>query len=106
MAANDLGQLAYSISSSGQAQQDMRAAGTALLSTIEQRTGDTGVLAAAYHADGVSEDFQGVERLWQQVAEHVRTVMAELEGTLGESDGIATTAMTGARTAVDGIRIL
>lgn len=105
MADNDLSQLAYSISSSNQSQQEMRSAGQALISNIEQRASDRARLAASYYADGVSDAFQDIERLWQQVAEHVRAVMGELEATLGESDGIATTSMSRARTAVDSIRV-
>ena len=105
MADNDLSQLAYSISHSNQSQQEMRSAGQALISNIEQRASDRTRLAASYYADGVSDAFQDIERLWQQVAEHVRTVMGELEGTLGESDGIAQNSMSRARTAVDSIRV-
>jgi hypothetical protein len=106
MADNDLGQLAYSISSSNHSQQEMRSAGQALISNIEQRASDRARLAASYYADDVSDAFQDVEHLWQRVAEHVRTVMGELESTLGESDGIATTSMSRARGHVDAIRIL
>jgi hypothetical protein len=105
MADNDLSQLAYSISHSSQSQDQMRAAGQALLSNIEQRASDRATLAATYYADGVSDAFQDIERLYQRVAEHVRAVMGTLEATLGESDGIASTSMTRAQTAVDSIRI-
>jgi sugar (pentulose or hexulose) kinase len=105
MADNDLGQLAYSISHSHQSQEEMRAAGQALLSNIEQRASDRARLAASYFADGVSDPFQDIERLWQRVAEHVRAVMAQLESTLGESDGIASSSMSKASTAVQSIRV-
>lgn len=106
MADNNQGQLAYSISASNQAQQEMRAAGQALIANIEQRASDRARLAASYYADGVSDAFQNVEHLWQRVAEHVRSVMGTLESTLGESDGIAGTTMSRARGYVDAIRIL
>ena len=106
MADNDLSQLAYSISHSSQSQEQMRAAGQALLANIDQRSADRSRLAATYYADGVSDAFQAVEALYLQVADHVRTVMDTLGSTLGESDGIASTSMTAAGRAVDGIRIL
>lgn len=105
MADNDLSQLAYSISHSNQSQEEMRAAGQALLSNIEKRASDRATLASTYYADGVSDAFQDIERLYQRVAEHVRLVIGELESTLGESDGVASTSMSKAQTAVDGIRI-
>jgi hypothetical protein len=56
-----------------------------------------------FTADGVSEEYRVVEDRWNRAATEVRTIIDLVRTTMTRNDESATTAMTQARAAVQGI---
>ncbi len=58
---------------------------------------------ADFQADGVSEQYAGVEKRWNTAASEVRSIIALVKTTLLNNDDTATTALSQAGTAVSNI---
>jgi len=66
---------------------------------------DKAVAAAMsdFQADGVSDDYQNVERRWNSAATEVRTIINLLKTTMTQNDQTAGTTLTNAGNAVASI---
>lgn len=78
-----------------------------IIGQLEQVIGerDRQVKAAMtdFQADGVSDQYQGVEQRWNRSASEVREIIRLLRTTLEKNDGTAQQTLQRAKSAVDGI---
>ena len=94
---------AYDTSSSGQTQSDLAGAVARLEANISQRNADVNAAMADFQADGVSDDYQVVEQRWHSAATEVQNIITLVRSTLLKNDETATTTLSRARAAVQGI---
>ena len=94
---------AYDTSSSGQTQSDLAGVVARLEANISQRNADVNSAMADFQADGVSDDYQVVEQRWHSAATEVQNIITLVRTTLLRNDEIATTTLSRARAAVQGI---
>lgn len=97
------GRNAYDTAGSQQVQGDLAAIVARLETAISQRTADVNAAMADFTADGVSEEYRAVEQRWNTAANQVREIIALVRTTLERNDETATTALTRASSAVQGI---
>lgn len=97
------GRNAYDTGSSQQVQGDLAGIVARLETAIAQRTSDVNAAMADFSADGVSEDYRLVENRWTTAANQVQQIIALVRTTLENNDETATTALTRAGSAVQGI---
>ena len=97
------GRNAYDTGSSQQVQGDLAGIVGRLEGAISQRTADVNAAMADFSADGVSEEYRGVEGRWTSAANQVQQIIALVRTTLENNDETATTALTRAGSAVQGI---
>lgn len=94
---------AYDTSSSGQTQSDLAGVVARLEANISQRNADVNAAMADFQADGVSDDYQVVEQRWHSAATEVQNIITLVRTTLLRNDETATTTLSRARAAVQGI---
>lgn len=94
---------AYDTSSSGQTQSDLAGVVARLEANISQRNADVNAAMADFQADGVSDDYQVVEQRWHSAATEVQNIITLVRSTLLRNDETATTTLSRARAAVQGI---
>ena len=94
---------AYDTSSSGQTQSDLASVVARLEANISQRNADVNAAMADFQADGVSDDYQVVEQRWHSAATEVQNIITLVRTTLLKNDETATTTLSRARAAVQGI---
>jgi uncharacterized protein YukE len=97
------GRNAYDTGTSQQVQGDIAGIVARLETAISQRTADVNAAMADFSADGVSEEYRAVEQRWNTAANQVREIIALVRTTLERNDETATTALTRASSAVQGI---
>ncbi len=94
---------AFDTSSSGQTQSDLAGVVARLEANISQRNADVNTAMADFQADGVSDDYQVVEQRWHSAATEVQNIITLVRSTLLKNDETATTTLSRARAAVQGI---
>lgn len=90
----------YNIGDSESAQENFDRAAQNLESALERRDQDVKNAMADYIADGVSDDYNGMEQQWNQAGIAVRSVIASLRNSMSENDDIARAALSQARAAI------
>lgn len=88
---------------SGQVQGDLAGIIARLEANISARSADVSAAMADFTADGVSEEYRVVEDRWNRAATEVGVIIDLVRTTMTRNDESATTAMTQARAAVQGI---
>ena len=88
---------------SQQVQSDLTGIITRLETTINQRNSDVAAAMADFQADGVSEEYRMVEQRWRNAAAEVQQIITLVRTTMTRNDDTATTALSRARAAVQGI---
>jgi hypothetical protein len=88
---------------SQQVQTDLTGVISRLETAISQRSADVSSAMGDFEADGVSEDYRAVEHRWQTAAAEVQQIITLVKTTLTKNDETAGTALTRARSAVQGI---
>ncbi len=88
---------------SQQVQSDLSGVVSRLEAAINQRNSDVTAAMGDFDADGVSEDYRGVEQRWHNAAAEVQQIITLVRTTMTKNDDSAATALTGARSAVQGI---
>jgi hypothetical protein len=88
---------------SQQVQSDLTGVVSRLEAAINQRNSDVAAAMGDFSADGVSEDYRGVEQRWHNAANEVQQIITLVRTTMTKNDDSAATALTGARSAVQGI---
>jgi uncharacterized protein YukE len=94
---------AFDTGSSGQTQSDLAGVVARLEANISQRNADVNAAMADFQADGVSDDYQVVEQRWHSAATEVQNIITLVRTTLLKNDETATTTLSRARAAVQGI---
>ncbi len=84
-------------------QSDLAGIVSRLEATISQRTADVNAAMSDFTADGVSDEYRVVEQRWTSAATEVQQIITLVRTTMTRNDETATTALTQARTAVQGI---
>lgn len=100
---NNNDRLSYSTGASSTSQTDLGVVVGHLETLMATRQGQVNKAMADFNADGVSADYQSVERRWNNAAGEVRSIIALVKSTLGLNDQSATHAQTKAANAVHGI---
>jgi hypothetical protein len=95
--------IAFDTNVSAQVQGDIQALAAQLESLIGQRQADLGQAMADFRADGVDSEYQAVEACWNAAANETKAIVALVKSTLGLNDETASTAISSARNAVQGI---
>ncbi|KOX13537.1 hypothetical protein ADK67_44070 [Saccharothrix sp. NRRL B-16348] len=88
---------------SQQMQGDLAGIVARLEATIGRRSADVSAAMADFQADGVSEEYRVVEDRWNRAAGEVRQIIDLVKATMIRNDETASTALTRARSAVQGI---
>lgn len=70
---------------------------------LTERDGAVKAAMADFQADGVSDQYHGVEMRWNKAATEVRQIIALLRSTMEKNDGTAQSTLTKAKAAVDAI---
>lgn len=93
----------FDTATSQQVQSDLAGIVARLEAAISQRSADVNTAMSDFTADGVSDDYAVVEQRWNSAATEVQQIIALVRTTLTRNDETATTALSQARTAVQGI---
>ncbi|WP_059013499.1 pore-forming ESAT-6 family protein [Streptomyces specialis] len=93
----------YDTDASGEAQTNLQGVIAQLETVIADRDRQVKAAMADFQADGVSEQYHGVEQRWNQSANEVRSIIGLLKSTLESNDATAQNTLTRARSAVDNI---
>lgn len=88
---------------SGSVQGDIGTLVGRLEQLMSQRQAQVTRAMADFTADGVSEEYHGVEQRWQRASGEVRSIIALVKQTLALNDETATSAQRRAQTAVQQI---
>lgn len=99
---NDLNRNDYNIGSSESAQENFERAASALESALERRDQDVKAAMAEYQADGVSDEYAGMEKQWNNAGGEVKVIIATIRNSLAENDDIARVALKRALSAIPG----
>lgn len=93
----------YDTGVSTQVQSDLQGIVARLEALINDRDHAVQQAMADFQADGVSDQYAGVERRWQNAASEVRSIIALVKTTLGKNDETAGQTLSAARNAVSAI---
>jgi hypothetical protein len=88
---------------SAQVQSDLTGIIARLEANIAQRTADVNAAMGDFEADGVSEEYRAVELRWQRAAAEVQQIINLVKTTMTRNDETATTTLSRAGSAVQGI---
>jgi hypothetical protein len=94
---------AYDTDASGQVQTTLTQLVGRVDALLSQRDQQVKSAMADFVADGVEEDYAGVERKWNNAATQTSRIVDLLRDALSKSDTVATTTVGKARTAVASI---
>jgi uncharacterized protein YukE len=94
---------AYDTDASGQVQTTLTQLVGRVDALLSQRDQQVKSAMADFVADGVEEDYAGVERKWNNAATQTNRIVDLLRDALNKSDSVAITTVGKARTAVDSI---
>jgi hypothetical protein len=93
----------FDTGSSEQVQGDLLGIIGRLEALIGQRDGQVAQAMSDFQADGVSDEYQVVETRWHSAAAEVRQIIDLVKTTMTRNDESATTALSRASSAVQGI---
>lgn len=93
----------YDAGASGEAQTNLQTVISRLETVIGERDAAVKAAMADFTADGVSEEYHGVEQRWNRAAGEVRSIIHLLRGVMEKNDGTAQQTLSRAKNAVDGI---
>lgn len=93
----------FDTGTSQQVQGDLQGIIGRLEAVISQRDQAVAQAMADFQADGVSEDYMHVEQRWKSAATEVRQIINLLKQTMTSNDETANSALSRARSAVQGI---
>ncbi|ALG06469.1 pore-forming ESAT-6 family protein [Kibdelosporangium phytohabitans] len=93
----------YDTGVSQQVQGDLHGIVGRLESLINQRDQAVAAAMSDFTADGVSDEYATVEQRWKTAATEVRQIIGLVKQTMAQNDETAGTALTQARSAVQGI---
>ncbi|HSA52034.1 MAG TPA: pore-forming ESAT-6 family protein [Yinghuangia sp.] len=93
----------FDIGASGDAQTNLTGVISQLERVISDRDSQVKSAMSDFQADGVSEQYHGVEQRWNTAANEVRTIIGLLKSTLETNDSTAQSTLSRAKAAVDGI---
>lgn len=99
---NDQDRNDYDIGSSQAAQENFNTIASHLEAVLNRRETDVRNAMAAYQADGVSDQYAGVEKEWNVAGAEIRTIITTLKDSLSNNDDIAHTALTRAASYIPG----
>lgn len=91
---------AHDVGASQQVQDDFDTAAGNLEAALGRRQQDVDTAMADYQADGVSEEYAGLEKQWNDAGIQVRQVINTIRGSLEQNDDVAMTALQRARAAL------
>lgn len=92
----------YNISSSETAQANFNRIAGLLETALTRRDQDVKQAMSAYQADGVSDQYAGVEREWNAAGAEIKQIITVLQGSLADNDDIARRALSTAASYVPG----
>jgi len=92
----------YNISASETAQANFERIAGLLETALTRRDSDVKQAMAAYQADGVSDQYAGVERQWNQAGTEIRGIITSLRTSLADNDDVARRAMSTAASYIPG----
>ncbi|GAB2610677.1 hypothetical protein [Pseudactinotalea suaedae] len=92
----------YNISSSETAQANFERIAGLLETALTRRDSDVKQAMAAYQADGVSDQYAGVEKQWNMAGTEIRGIITALRTSLADNDDIARRAMSTAASYIPG----
>lgn len=94
---------AFDTGTSGEAQRNLNSVVGRLESLIDQRSAQVRQAMADFTADGVDEEYRGVEQRWNNAASEVRKIIGLIRQSLASNDQIAEQTMRKSRGIVTGI---
>lgn len=92
----------YNIGASEAAQSNFETVAARLEAALQRRDADVKAALADYQADGVSEEYQGLEQQWNTAGEQVRQIISAIRNSLQDNDDVARRALQQARSAIPG----
>jgi uncharacterized protein YukE len=95
--------LTYDTDVSAQVQGEIQSIVGRLESLIAERDKAVAAAMSDYQADGVSEEYQGVESRWKNAAGEVKEIIRLVRNTLEQNDQTAANTGARARAAVQNI---
>lgn len=98
--SNQQGRNDYSVGASQAAQANFERAAARLEAALQRRDQDVKAALADYQADGVSEEYAGLEKQWNDAGGQVRMVISAIRGSLEQNDDVALAALQRARAAL------
>lgn len=99
----NLDRTAFCTDTSASFQSDIAGLVGRLESLLSQRDQQVAQAMADFQADGVSEQYQHVEKRWQSASHEVRNIINLVKQTMSENDQTAGQTQARARTAVENI---
>ncbi|MDB1090323.1 pore-forming ESAT-6 family protein [Streptomyces sp. ACA25] len=90
----------YDTAASGEAQSNIQGVIGQLEQVIAERDRQVKAAMADFQADGVSEEYHGVEQRWNTAASEVRAIISLLKSTLEKNDETAQSTLQRAKAAV------
>ena len=90
----------YSVGASQAAQANFEQAAARLEAALQRRDQDVKAALADYQADGVSDEYAGLEKQWNDAGAQVRQVITTIRSALEQNDDIALAALQRARAAL------
>ncbi len=93
----------YDTGASGEVQGGLASVVAQLEMVINSRDRAVKRAMADFKADGVDDQYHGVEMRWNRAASEVRAIIGLVRSTLEKNDQTAHTALTKAKNAVDSI---
>ncbi len=92
--------LSYDTVASADVQNDVTGIVGRLESLIDLRNQQVNGALADFRADGVSDDYAGLEQRWRSAADEVRAIITLIKQVLGRNDDTAAGALASARNAL------
>ncbi|MGY4644695.1 hypothetical protein [Cellulomonas sp. URHB0016] len=102
MSSNQIDRNDFDIASSQSAQANFERAAAALEAALARRDQDAKAALAVYQADGVSEQYAGVEQQWNAAGTEVRGIIQAIRNSLADNDEIARRSLQRAASAIPG----
>lgn len=93
----------YDTGASGEVQGSLGGIIAQLEQVIGDRDRQVKAAMSDFQADGVSDQYHGLEQRWNRSADEVRSIIHLLRSTMDKNDGTAHQTMQRAKAAVDGI---
>lgn len=92
----------YNISASETAQANFERIAGLLETALTRRDTDVKQAMASYQADGVSDQYAGVEKEWNMAGIEIRGIITSLRNSLADNDDVARRALSMAASYVPG----